>query len=139
MDIQSPEIEAHHAEFRAHSPAEEGRILTVAIAKVAECWRLSDEQLATILGPDVPVAGMRSGTAILGRSNPSFVAAQHLVRLFQSLDAVMGGDDEASISWLHTVNLDLGACPIDTMRTPDGLIAAADYVAQYRCVIELEP
>jgi hypothetical protein len=109
-----------------HPPTEEGRILTAAIAKVAECWRLSDEQLATILGSEIPVESIRSGIAVLHRGSPSFVAAQHLVRLFQSLDAFMGGDDEASISWLHTVNLDFGACPVDIMRTRDGLIAAAD-------------
>lgn len=121
-----------------HSPAEEGRILTAAAAKVADCWRLSDEQMAAILGLEVPVESIRSGSALLQRGSPSFVAAQHLVRLFQILDAFMGGDDEASISWLHMVNLDVGACPIDIIRTPDGLIAIADYVAQYRRVMGLE-
>ncbi len=127
------------AESPTNPPAEEGRILTAAISKVAECWRLSAEQMATILGSDIPVESTRGGITVLLRGSPSFVAAQHLVRLFQSLDALMGGDDEASISWLHTVNLDFGACPIDVIRTPDGFIAAADYVAQYRCVMELEP
>jgi hypothetical protein len=78
---------------------------------------------------------LKAGSFRLERPGKAFELAQYLVRLFRSLDALMGSDDRASISWLRTENLDLGGRPVDLIRTVRGLSDVADYVDDYRAQI----
>lgn len=112
---------------------DESRVLSRAVGRVAACWKLSNEQLGMILGLSPASASrLRSGRFALDRSGKAFELGQYLVRLFRSLDALMGSDDQASISWLRTANLDLGGRPIDLIRTISGLTQVADYVDDFR-------
>ncbi|MBO9376614.1 DUF2384 domain-containing protein [Sphingomonas histidinilytica] len=116
--------------------ADQGRVLSEAIARIAGCWKLTNEQLGAILGLSPATASrLRSGGFRLDRSSKAFELGQYLVRLFRSLDALMGSDDLASISWLRTANLDLDGRPIDLIRTVRGLSDVADYVDDYRAQI----
>ena len=115
---------------------DEGRILTTAVGRVAGIWKLTNEQLGAILGLSAATASrLRSGSFELDRSTKAFELGQYLVRLFRSLDALMGSDDEASMSWLRTVNLDLEARPIDLIRSFKGLNDVANYVDDHRAHI----
>lgn len=116
--------------------ADQGRILSEAVVRVAACWRLTNEQLGAVLGLSPATASrLRSGSVRLDRSGKEFELGQYLVRLFRSLDALMGSDDTASISWLKTANLDLGGRPIDLVRSIRGLSDVADYVDDYRAQV----
>ncbi|AYJ84827.1 DUF2384 domain-containing protein (plasmid) [Sphingomonas paeninsulae] len=109
------------------------RVLTEAVSKIAACWKLSNEQLGAILGLSAAsVSRLRSGTFELDRTNKAFELGQYLVRLFRSLDALMGSDDQASMSWLRTVNLDLDGRPIDLIRSVKGLGEVTNYVDDFR-------
>ncbi len=111
----------------------QSRVLTEAVARVAECWKLTNDQLGAILGLSPATASrLRSGGFQLDRPGKAFELGQYLVRLFRSLDALMGSDDTASISWLRTANLDLDGRPIDLIRTVRGLSDVADYVDDHR-------
>ena len=55
-----------------------------------------------------------------------------MLRLFRSLDALLGSDDNAAKAWLNTVNLDLDGKPIDRIDTMRGLMEVCDYVDFYR-------
>jgi len=115
---------------------DEGRILSTAVGRVAGIWKLTNEQLGAILGLSAATASrLRSGSFELDRSTKAFELGQYLVRLFRSLDALMGSDDEASMSWLRTVNLDLEARPIDLIRSFKGLNDVANYVDDHRAHI----
>jgi uncharacterized protein (DUF2384 family) len=116
----------------ARSP-DQGRVLTEAVTRVAACWKLTNEQLGAILGLSPATASrLRTGGFQLDGSTKAFELGQYLVRLFRGLDALMGSDDEASISWLKTSNLDLDGRPIDLVRTIRGLGEVANYVDDYR-------
>lgn len=111
----------------------ENRVLSEAVGRIAACWKLTNEQLAAILGlSPATVSRLRSGGFRLDRSTKAFELGQYLVRLFRSLDALMGSDDEASAGWLRANNLDLGGRPIDLIRTVRGLGEVANYVDDYR-------
>lgn len=113
--------------------ADENRVLTSAVGRVAACWKLTNEQLGAILGLSPATASrLRSGGYELDRSAKAFELGQYLVRLFRSLDALMGSDDQASLSWLKAANLDLGGRPIDLLRSISGLTAVTNYVDDYR-------
>ena len=109
------------------------RILTSAVAKIADYWNLNNAKLGTVLGLSPATASrMRSGQAKLDPSSKSFEAGQFLLRLFRSLDAMMGSDDAAAKSWLASPNLDLEARPLDLIDSFKGLITVCDYVDAHR-------
>lgn len=115
------------------SQADQGRVLSEAVARVAACWKLTNDQLGAVVGISAATASrLRSGSYQLQRSEKAFELGQYLVRLFRSLDALMGSDDVASMSWLKSENIDLGGRPIDLIRSIRGLSDVADYVDDYR-------
>ncbi|QCB54492.1 DUF2384 domain-containing protein [Sphingopyxis sp. PAMC25046] len=115
------------------SQTDQGRVLSEAVARVAACWKLTNDQLGAVVGISAATASrLRSGSYQLQRSEKAFELGQYLVRLFRSLDALMGSDDAASMSWLKSENIDLGGRPIDLIRSIRGLSDVADYVDDYR-------
>ena len=109
--------------------AEVSRVLTQAVGRIADMWQLSNGRLGAILGLSGPTASrLRAGRYQLEPGSKRFDLAQHLLRLFRSLDSWLGQDDVAARSWLVTNNLDLGERPIDLLPTIRGLLRTSDYV-----------
>jgi uncharacterized protein (DUF2384 family) len=107
--------------------------LSEAIVRIAEFWALSNTKLGAILGLSAPtISRLKRGASALDPASKSFEAGQFLLRLFRSLDALLGSDDAAARRWLDTVNLDLAARPIDKLDTMRGLIEVCDYVDFHR-------
>ncbi len=118
------------------SHPDESRVLTEAVGRVAMLWKLTNDQLGGILGLSPATASrLRSGGFALEPASKSFELGQYLVRLFRSLDAMMGSDDTASVAWLKTPNLDLGGRPIDLIRSIRGLGEVANYVDDFRAQV----
>jgi len=112
------------------------QVLTVAVARAADLWKLTNETLGRIIGVSSPTASrIRSGQKRLLRDTKPFELAQYFIRLFRSLDALTGSDDESAISWLTTVNTDLGGRPIDRIKTVKGLTEVSNYVDDFRAKI----
>lgn len=115
---------------------EEARVLTEAIGCIATLWKLTNDQLGSILGLSPATASrLRSGGFRLEPPSKAFELGQYLVRLFHSLDAMMGSDKTASMAWLRTSNLDLDGRPIDLIRSIRGLTDVANYVDEFRAVV----
>jgi hypothetical protein len=111
----------------------DSQVLSKAIARAADFWKLTNESLGEIVGISASTASrLRSGRWQLEPGTKPFELAQYVVRLFRSLDSLVGSDDEAAVSWLGTRNLDLGGRPIDLIRTVRGLTEVADYVDDFR-------
>lgn len=111
----------------------ESQVLTEAVARIAANWQLTDRDLGRMLGISRTSAlRLRNGSFALKRGDKSFELAQYLVRVFRSLDAIMGSDDAASTSWLKAHNLDLEARPVELMHSITGLLRVADYIDGYR-------
>ncbi len=109
------------------------RVLSEAIARIAAFWSLSNARLGAIIGLSAPtVSRLRSGAYRLEPGSKPFELAQHLLRLFRSLDSWLGQDDDAARAWLATPNLDLGAAPIDLVTSVRGLLRTGDYVDALR-------
>ena len=117
----------------APATADRSEVLTLAVTRIAELWNLSNGKLAAILGlSPATVSRLRHGQARLDPASKSFEAGQFLLRLFHSLDALLGSDDDAARRWLEADNLDLGGKPIEQVDTMRGLIELCDYVDFYR-------
>lgn len=112
---------------------DDGKFLTSAVARIAEFWGLTNPRLGAILGVSESTASrLRSGKAELDPASKSFEAAQFLLRLFRSLDALLGSDDMSARAWLSTTNLDLEARPLDLVESFKGLMTVCDYVDAHR-------
>ena len=121
------------ATIPSEARADDSRILTTAIGRIAEYWGLSNAKLGTILGLSAAtISRLRSGKTGLDTASKSFEAGQFLLRLFRGLDALLGSDDEAARSWLAARNLDLDARPIDLIESFKGLMTVCDYVDAHR-------
>lgn len=107
--------------------------LSAAVTRIADFWGFSNAKLAAVLGlSPATVSRLRAGRTLLDPASKSFEAGQFLLRLFRSLDALLGSDDAAAKGWLDTLNLDLGARPVERLDTMRGLIEVCDYVDFYR-------
>lgn len=121
---------------RPDPETDRSRVISAAVIRIAECWRLTNEQLGAVLGLSSATASrLRSGSYRLKSGDKAFELGQYLVRLFRGLDAIMGSDDQASNSWLRAPNLDLGGRPIDLIATIRGLMDVANYVDDFRAQV----
>ncbi|MBK1665729.1 hypothetical protein CKO38_13130 [Rhodospirillum rubrum] len=121
------------AEPDAHAA---GLVLSKATVRASDHFGLTNAGLAQIIGlSEASVSRMRAGQYVLRRGRKEFELAQFFVRIFRSLDAITGGDDGSSRSWLNAENHALRARPVDLMKTVKGLVATADYVDSRRAVL----
>jgi DNA-binding CsgD family transcriptional regulator len=128
---------AARADFvtRATSARQE-EVLSKAVIRAADHLGLTNRLLAEVLGLSEPtVSRLRRGTYRLQRGVKPFELAQLLLRLFRSLDAINGSDDEASRSWLRSDNRALSGRPIDLIRSVTGLIDVAAYLDSRRALV----
>jgi len=108
-------------------------VLSKAVARAAELWKLTNEALGDIIGVSASTASrLRAGTWKLEQSTKQFELAQFFVRLFRSLDSLIGSDDDAAASWLDRTNIDLDGRPIELIRSIKGLTEVANYVDDFR-------
>jgi hypothetical protein len=108
-------------------------VLSKAVARAADLWKLTNETLGEIVGVSASTASrLRSGAWKLEPKTKPFELAQYFVRLFRSLDSLVGSDDAASTSWLEATNVDLDGRPIELIRTVKGLTEVANYVDDFR-------
>ena len=119
-----------HVDIRSPEAA---RVLSDALARISAFWHLSNAELGAIIGLSGPtVSRLRAGEYRLEPGSKPFELAQHLLRLFRSLDRWLSQDDDSARSWLTTPNRDLGERPIDLLPTVRGLLRASDYVDALR-------
>jgi uncharacterized protein (DUF2384 family) len=118
---------------KSAAKSQDGVLVAKAVRRIADFWNLSNEGLGEILGlSGSTVSRLRNGAWHFHARSKSFELAQYLMRLFRSLDSLVGSDDNAAASWLAADNRDLEGKPIELIRTIRGLTMVADYVDDFR-------
>jgi hypothetical protein len=111
------------------TPAERSAVVSKAVSRAAALLGLTNAALARTIGVSEATASrLRAGNYVLEPGSKPFELALLLVRLFRSLDAVVGGDEASLRSWMMTMNRALRGVPRDLVQTATGLVAAVDYV-----------
>ena len=114
----------------------EGPVLTKAALRTAERLGVSNKAFARIVGlSEASVSRMGSGAYTLAPGDKAFELAVLFVRLFRSLDAIVGSDDGAARAWLRGRNLALGGVPLELIQDPSGLVRTVDYLDAARARI----
>lgn len=116
--------------------AADGALVTKAVLRAAARLGLSNRALSRILGlSEASLSRMGSGTFVLAPSDKSFELALMFVRLFRTLDAIVGGDDAAARGWLTSENTALGGVPREMIQTLPGLVHVVGYLDSHRALV----
>lgn len=122
-------------ERRADVP-DPGTVLTKALLRAADRLDITARALAGIVGlSEATVSRMKRGDYVLEAGTKTFELSVLFVRLFRSLDAIVGGDETVARAWLRNPNTLLGARPLDRIGTVAGLVDVIAYLDARRAVI----
>ena len=117
----------------ARKPAQraaEAAVLTRAALRAAELLDVPQRTLAGIIGVSAStISRAASARAPLDADSKAGELARLWVRVFRSLDAVVGSNDVAARAWLNGANAAFGGeKPIDRLRSAEGLIHVLHYL-----------
>jgi hypothetical protein len=116
--------------------ATEASVVTRAVLRAGSRLGLTNRAIGRIIGlSEATVSRMGSGDYTLAGGDKSFELAVLLVRLFRSLDAIVGGDEATARSWLRSENTVLGAQPIEKIQTISGLVDVIAYLDARRAIV----
>ena len=100
----------------------DSRLIAKSVVRAAEKLEVSNRVLARIIGvSDASVSRMKKGDYPLEAGQKPFQLAVLFIRLYRSLDALTGGDDEVSAKWLSNPNTALNGAPIALIQSVSGL------------------
>jgi hypothetical protein len=118
-----------HRSALAPDPA---TVLTKAVLAAARRLGLRNRELARILGAsEASISRLSSGRAIAPVSKEGELALL-VLRLFRSLDALVGGEDAKARAWLHADNIHLGGVPAECIKRVEGLVEVVQYLDAMR-------
>lgn len=87
--------------------------------------------MARIIGGSEPtVSRIRKGEYPLDPNSKVGELSLLLVRVYRSLDALVGTDDQKRKDWMRGMNKALGGVPLQLIERPDGLVATLNYLME---------
>jgi hypothetical protein len=112
--------------------ADPALVLTKAVLAAARMLGLRNRDLAAVIGAsEASVSRLNAGRVIEPGSKEGELALLFL-RLFRSLDALVGGEETKARAWLHAANAHLGGVPAERMRRVEGLVDVVQYLDSMR-------
>ena len=110
-------------------------VLTKAVARAAERLDVSKSLLAKVLGVSPPtITRLYSGNYLLDQNRKEWDFALLFVRVFRSLDSIVG-DESTARKWLNSENLGLNGRPIELIRNTEGLVRVVQYLDASRGIV----
>ena len=105
------------------------QVLTHSALRTGALLGLSHAELARALGLDQStVSAMEHGLAELHSDFPSGQLALTLIKIYQSLTANVGGDEQACKQWVCSHNTGLAGTPALLMQSEEGINAVLAYL-----------
>ena len=118
--------------LRQQGKAEAPEVLRKALIAAGERLGLRGKELAVVIGAsEASVSRLRSGRGLDPATKEGELALL-FVRLYRSLDALVGGDDAKARTWLHAENDHLGGVPAERIRTIEGIVDVVQYLDAMR-------
>ncbi len=116
-------------ESRPTAPA----VLTKALERAAKLLGFTDREIAAILGiSPASVSRLSRGTRTIDPGSKEGELALLFLRVFRSLDGLLGGGAEQCRRWLRARNHHLAGIPAELLQTAQGLVRVADYLDALR-------
>ncbi|HEX4914836.1 MAG TPA: MbcA/ParS/Xre antitoxin family protein [Vicinamibacterales bacterium] len=110
-------------------------VVTKSVMRAAARLDLPNRIVAAALGvSEATVSRMGAGVYQLEPGSKPYELAVLLLRLFRSLDAIVGGDVAVARAWLRNQNTALGAAPISLIESVMGLVNVVAYLDHRRAL-----
>ena len=103
-------------------------VLGKATIRAAHEMRLSNAALARVIGLREPTIRRIAGGRGIDPQSKEGQLALLVVRLFRSLDPLVGSDAQKRHDWLRSHNKALNGTPAALIETPTGLVNALAYL-----------
>lgn len=117
------------------APSEE-QVVTKALLRASDSLGVQNAVLARVVGvSEATVSRMRKGTYVLPQNRKVFELAVLFIRLYRSLDTIVGGDEIAARAWLRNTNTVLNGTPVEKIQSISGLMNVIDYLDARRAVV----
>jgi hypothetical protein len=117
------------------APAAKAAVVTKGVMRAAERLALPNRVLAVVLGlSEATVSRMGAGSYQLDPGGKPYELGVLFLRLFRSLDAIVGGDTAVARAWLRNSNTALGAAPIALIESVAGLVNVVAYLDHRRAL-----
>lgn len=118
---------------RRASRPEPGAVLTKALLRAAELLGLSSARLARVLGvSEASISRLVTGARTIDPASKEGELALILVRVYRSLDALVGADDAQRKAWMRGHNRALNGKPAELIERAEGLVAVVGYLDAMR-------
>lgn len=113
-----------------------GAVLTKATLRAAELLGLSKAALARVVGvSESHVSRMAKGDRGLEIGTKPAELATLLVRMYRSLDALVGNSEQHRRAWMSSFNRAFNESPRDAIQKVEGLVRVVRYLDGARAVI----
>ena len=113
----------------AATTGDAARVLSQAVLRTAELLGLSRAALARVLGvSEAGISRMASGTRLIDPASKEGELALLLVRLYRSLDALVGNDAAQRLLWLGSYNRGVNGKPVELIERAEGLAGLVAYL-----------
>ena len=111
-------------------------VVTKAALRAASQLGMTNKAFANVVGlSEATVSRMRSSQYELQPGQKAYELALLFVRLYRSLDAIVGGDDAVAGAWLANRNTALRGEPLKLIQTVPGLMNVIQYLDSRRAVV----
>ena len=119
--------ESRHAEF-------DTALVGNALLRASEHLEIANKVLSRIVGlSESSLSRLRKRNFEL--DGKSLELAILFIRMYRSLDAIVGGDDAVAAAWLKNRNTVLETAPLEMIQTVSGLIDVINYLDSRRARI----
>ena len=111
-------------------------VLTKALMRAAERLSVPSSLLSSIIGlSEATLSRMKNGRYHLEPGSKPYEISLLFVRLFRSLDAIVGGDDGVAAAWLQNSNAALNGVPAQKICSIAGLVDVLGYLDARRALV----
>jgi Antitoxin Xre/MbcA/ParS C-terminal toxin-binding domain/Antitoxin Xre-like helix-turn-helix domain len=108
---------------------DQAAVVTKALLAAASRLDIANKALARIIGlSEASVSRMGRGAYRLSPGDKPFEIGLLLIRMFRSLDAIVGGDEAVARAWLRNDNTAFGQPPLQRIQTISGLVDVIAYL-----------
>ncbi len=118
-----------------HTPRE-GAVLAKAVVRAADLLDVGSQELSVVVGlAETDLSKAREGDFAFESNESSFRSAIMFVRLFRSLDAIVGGNTGVARAWLRNENTVFESSPFEKIKNVAGLSEVVEYLDAKRAII----
>jgi transcriptional regulator with XRE-family HTH domain len=111
----------------------EDAVVSKALVRTMTVLELTQRELAGIIGVhESTVSRLVAGSKTLTVSSKAGELALLLIRVYRSLDTLVGGDRAKAVAWLRAPNAAVGGAPKERLQTVEGLASVASYLDAMR-------